>query len=82
MLLWKENKEKLIRERNIEKLLDAAKLIREEAEVHPPRAELRRRQKEKEIKSASSSCFPTIASAIFSSQSKFMFFITSPFIPL
>ena len=58
MLLWKENKEKLIRERNIEKLLDiqvgyfAAKLIREEAEVHPPRAELRRRQKEKEQKAS------------------------------
>ncbi len=43
MLLWKENKEKLIRER---------KLIREEAEVHPPRAELRRRQKEKEQKAS------------------------------
>lgn len=48
MLLWKENKERLIRERNIEKLLD----IREEAEVHPPRAELRRRQKEKEQKAS------------------------------
>ncbi len=47
MLLWKENKEKLIRERNIEKLL-----VREEAEVHPPRAELRRRQKEKEQKAS------------------------------